>query len=385
MSKNGKKNTGGTSGDRRYHRRHPDEVDQRTVLQEQPSLEAIPKRQVALTHRPATHEKKHIDTSLLLAVVGVITTGFVALLQWNGVVSIRWAFSLAGYALLTACSLLAFWKWEVSSSWSKSRRIAVFLALMTALSGISGLGVVTQYQREHTQSQHEREVLDRLRDKYIKENHDKVTPGLISGREDPPADWLNAQLELMNESFRFSAGPTRPASAITDPRIEAGPFREEVDVLTFHLGERGISASAKLSDLAEGKSTLFDLYGFKPVTVEKKGDNLSVDVTLWGGTGKPPLEIRGNHFKVNTPSGWDRNANDNAIEVVSPTGKVIFQMIRRTPTDVVFNGIFPLPNGMIFVAGPNGAIGPLRAVPDDFVLHPIFKYPSWKYPGKFAD
>ena len=114
------------------------------------------------------------------------------------------------------------------------------------------------------------------------------------------------------------------------------------------------------------------------------GDTLLMHFTLWSGDGKPPIEITNNDFVVRTP-GWDRNSSVNALEVVNSDNVPIFQMIRKNPSNITVNGIFPSPSGLLIIAGPNGLSVYVDKVPPDFVLRPIFKYPSWKYPGQYAE
>src|SRR5229473_4631490 len=81
-----------------------------------------------------------------------------------------------------------------------------------------------------------------------------------------------------------------------------------------------------------------------------------------------------------------RGQATNALEVVNADGIPLFQMIRKTPTNIIVNGIFPMPRGGIIVAGPKGMIANAnQSDVDGLQLKPIFKYPSWKYPGQYAD
>ena len=119
---------------------------------------------------------------------------------------------------------------------------------------------------------------------------------------------------------------------------------------------------------------------------------LYADVSMWPGSANVPgVEVNGNEFVVR-PAGWDRNSSKNALEVVNENGSPVFQMVRLTPSMMRINGIFPLqgggwPQGSIFVADENQfeVITPGNQIPADFKLTPIFKYPAWKFPGKYAD
>jgi hypothetical protein len=93
--------------------------------------------------------RKKLDTSLFTAIVFGILTPLIALLQWNGVLSVGWKLSLAGYFVLTAIGLGAFWKWEVASNWKPFKRYGWASIMLAVLVGVSVTGVVKQYGTEH--------------------------------------------------------------------------------------------------------------------------------------------------------------------------------------------------------------------------------------------
>ena len=92
-------------------------------------------------------------------------------------------------------------------------------------------------------------------------------------------------------------------------------------------------------------------------------------------------------FIGTAPSGWDRNSNSNAFEIVGPDGLPVFQEIYLLPEHIALNGIFPKKPGIII-----GMFGGhlVSGAPDEVLTNlpnrkPIFKYPSWKYQGVLAD
>ncbi len=125
--------------------------------------------------------------------------------------------------------------------------------------------------------------------------------------------------------------------------------------------------------------------GFQPFQIHTVGDKVVIDTTIWGWP-LPPVEIVNNNFKVR-PTNWDRNSNENALEVVDENSKPRLQVIRVNLSHYRIEGIFPLPSGGAYLAG-NGItyrLGAGEPIPPSFQLAPIFKYPGWKYPGKYAD
>jgi len=145
-----------------------------------------------------------------------------------------------------------------------------------------------------------------------------------------------------------------------------------------------MTSGQTIEALKKGPFKPFDFNGYHPVTLQIKNGVLLYEFKIWGGVGQPPIEIKDNQFTVRVP-GSDRNFNDKAFEVVDSQSNPIFQMVRKTPTDFFINGVFPMPNGGLIVAGPDGANLNVASVPPGFKLQPIFKYPSWKFPGEYAN
>ena len=184
--------------------------------------------------------------------------------------------------------------------------------------------------------------------------------------------------------------PTTKEKMKPQPAAEKPPgqgFHEKPsENITFSLGGGGMHTGVSLEALKKRDSTPFQLGGFVPVRIHIKDDVPYCDVTLWGGQRKPPVEVKENEFSV-TPSGWDRNFTTNALEVVDEKGVPIFQMIRKTQTHYVANGYFVFPGGIVVATDKGTSIinNPNRVDVPVGALSPIFKYPSWKYPGKYAD
>ena len=205
-------------------------------------------------------------------------------------------------------------------------------------------------------------------------------PGVQQHSEGPNGPNIVGNGNIVNYGNHVSINVNSPAS------LPQPTFQEESEDVSFSLGEHGFTDTQRISDLKKGPHMPFDLGGgYSPVTVSFKGGVLLYDIKFWGGTGKPPIEVKNNKFTVRVPE-WDRNFNASAFEVVDSNNVPILQVIRKTPTHIIVNGIFPLPDGLLLPAGPNGAIPTgVRSVPRDFILQPIFNYPAWKYPGQLVN
>jgi hypothetical protein len=182
-----------------------------------------------------------------------------------------------------------------------------------------------------------------------------------------------------------SSAPAGPSGiARIPPPINppaTAPFIENPDEVFFSLGD-GMTVGQSVGYLRQMPP--FNFEGYTPVIVHMLDGQMHLRFRIWNGDEKSPIEVNDNQFVVRPP-GWDSNFSDNALEVVDQHHRVIFQMIKRTPTRVLVNGIFPKPNGRLIVAG-NGSCWPnVAAIPGGFVLRPLFKYPLWKYRGVYAE
>jgi len=170
------------------------------------------------------------------------------------------------------------------------------------------------------------------------------------------------------------------------PEKDQGAFKEAPpETVSFSLGEHGIKAWAKTREATpEHPRRVIETDEGVPIWFYVKDGVFVCDVKLWSGNAESPVEIKANEFTVKHP-GWDKNFNDRAFEVVNEEGTPIFQLIRQTRSDFVFKGFIFTPT-VLLLAGDDMRQVPVRLAGSvKLSLIPIFKYPSWKYPGKYAD
>jgi hypothetical protein len=117
-----------------------------------------------------------------------------------------------------------------------------------------------------------------------------------------------------------------------------------------------------------------------------KDSVLCVDTELMGPwTGRPAITVKCNVFSVFAP-GSDKNSNSRAFEVVDERRRPIVQLIFTSPASLSIMGEFRLADGAVRLVTETGMItNPDEKARSENVLTPLFKYPSWRYPGELAN
>jgi hypothetical protein len=131
-----------------------------------------------------------------------------------------------------------------------------------------------------------------------------------------------------------------------------------------------------------------------PITIYIENGVLCADVSLSGGTFDSvsgsnrvvDIKVICNKFEIDNPS-YDANWATNAFEIVRDNKVAIFQMIHRNPNTIEINGIFTVSSANAIYVSQEGLYPVSTSDPkfQSYGLVPIFKYPSWKFPGQYAD
>jgi len=83
------------------------------------------------------------------------------------------------------------------------------------------------------------------------------------------------------------------------------------------------------------------------------------------------------------PIGWDVNADDNAVEIVSQMSLPLFQVIQDGDYDVYVNAVMGRPGGsFLILSGDKLSIKPESQVGPEDMPPTIFKYPSYMHRGQ---
>jgi hypothetical protein len=170
------------------------------------------------------------------------------------------------------------------------------------------------------------------------------------------------------------AKPKEPVK-VSPPESDAR-FHERIDTYLFSLGENGLTSGVNVESLKKGATPF---RGF-PVTVFAKENDDKIHYRVILNNGPLPVEIVDGEFSFNEPY-WDRNFNDVALEIVDEHQKPMLQVIWKTPSHLVINGIFRMQNGAVVIADDKG----WRTMKAGDSIRPLFKYPSYKFQGQYVD
>ncbi len=185
-----------------------------------------------------------------------------------------------------------------------------------------------------------------------------------------------------DQAAQAQIAPKFVTPSTSTPSLELPTFTENVQDVSFSLGERGITVGYNITELKRSPKEPFNFGGFSPVRLYVENDKPYADVQIYAGTGLPPISIKRNVLS-NKPPNWDFNSNRSALEIVNENRVPAYQFYYKSSSHIVMNGIFPFPGGLILANESGAIVNPI--LPASFILRPIFKYPSWKYPGQYVD
>jgi len=166
--------------------------------------------------------------------------------------------------------------------------------------------------------------------------------------------------------FFRSDGPSTETVVFEQPT-----FSEDTQKVEVSLGV--MSAGYKRSGLEKGPKEPFNFVDFKPVKIYIEDGKLYADVTIYAGSVLPPIRIERNVVS-GKPVNWDMNYSSTALEIVNQEHKPIYQFIYKSPSEIVINGIFPFPGGILLATEQGNVVNPIGTTM--FRLKRIFKYPG---------
>jgi hypothetical protein len=130
-----------------------------------------------------------------------------------------------------------------------------------------------------------------------------------------------------------------------------GPrFKEKATTVRIIMGSNYLGGFP-MAALAESSQTLplhSECFDHNPISIRAKDNEVLLSVRLWAGLNSPAVEIKDNEFTI-TPTGWDRNLNDNALEIIDDNQNPRLQVVYANEHEIMINGVFPCPEGAIYV------------------------------------
>jgi hypothetical protein len=167
--------------------------------------------------------------------------------------------------------------------------------------------------------------------------------------EAPPQwKWWFRSLAVACVAFIYSAIVIWISDAIFTPNTTAKEqgasdqfqqptFRELVKTVDFTLGDEGHKWSASFEEMKHAPYPL-SIMGFTPIKLYVEERRLFADVTILDSPSSP-IEVRHNEYVVR-PTGWDKNSDSSALEIVDADLNPVFQMIYSSNYSILINGIF---------------------------------------------
>lgn len=196
---------------------------------------------IIMSYRPPKREQ-HLRTTLILVVCGFVGTGILSLARIRGE---------------------AAHKLEVDGLNEKLQFVGnQNTQILNGLTASKGTTPPVPAQTPPlTEAGRRRNVLALLRNEYIL-SHNKLSPALLSGAEQPPTEWINARLKELNEKWTVQ-GPQKPDTII---RI-VHPKAPAMQVFTHSAVAANAEATPVLFDLdtLDAKGTSLNI---KPVKYE---------------------------------------------------------------------------------------------------------------------
>ena len=201
--------------------------------------------------------------------------------------------------------------------------------------------------------------------------------------------------------------PTPPSPSLNKARTKEtrpidkapsfSPLQEKIDHVSISFGSNGVQQTFPIEQLQQGPvefrfQKILNVAGKsdadypEPIRIKMKDNALLLSTALPGGPYMPdPIRIIDNQFSNNSPPGWDINRTDIALEVINEKHEAVFQAIRKSSNRIVINGVFYSRVAMWLANDAGIKVVPPGKPYDDFKLNPLFRYPAWRFPGKYAD
>ena len=248
----------------------------------------------------------------------------------------------------------------------------------------------TEYDRK-TQEEFDTKFAKTFEDIIQRLNRCNTDTSLLNGP--PPGNVPRADFYVMGAMKLNAAGHSipegQPECGTGQP--SAGFGESDKDMYRLEYGATELGYYKEQLELGRGKTGGM-LSARSDFSLYMRDGVLCVDAKVKSELGEmgnllPLVEVVCN--RVTPAAGWDANYNDKAVEVVDQNQIPMFQIIFETPKRIRINTTFLDENNQLVIVSERGIVrvpvGPNTPVASNVLLRKIFKYPSWKYLGEYAD
>lgn len=208
----------------------------------------------------------------------------------------------------------------------------------------------------------------------------------IMGHKAGPSELYGVAMQLSEAAYDIPGG--QPECG-TKAATSTGFREKDTGMYTVAIGRE--SMGFREDELTNGPHSLGTWYGVDLFQAYLLNGHFYVDTTLYLGFMRPAITIKRNEVATEDAFSIDHNFTDKAIEVVDRnSGVPIFQMIFETDRQVTIYGAFFNPKGKsVIIITPTGNdkvdLDPTGEKKITVKLKPLFKYPSWKHRGEYAE
>jgi hypothetical protein len=125
----------------------------------------------------------------------------------------------------------------------------------------------------------------------------------------------------------------------------------------------------------------FNLLETSKIVVQVVDGVSKISTDIRDESGERVAEIRQNEWSLKPEKTWDRNYNDDSLEIINPKGRVVLQ-VRVLPNTIQIQGEWwnEYGEGVRLVVPPDGGFQAIRfnskQIPNDPAIRRLFVYPS---------
>jgi hypothetical protein len=183
----------------------------------------------------------------------------------------------------------------------------------------------------------------------------------------------NAEKEVVNNPSTIDKSSPRTPIPQKQPIHDEPTFKEISGPFRVICGD--VSEISK-SATREKQHCVLNVANTCVISAYIENGKIYADTMLYGNQDLRTVEIKHNAFMVAPPK-WDRNFNNDALEIVDENLDPRLQIIYKTNYNVIIYGIFNVGGGVIFLGEHGMIINPSTSKK----LPRLFKYPSDRYSG----